>query len=112
MLDEVARVESVIVNRPETEPDFNELSHVYGAFKNPLQLPELAGDLTDRLIALHCETNNIRSIAMQILDTSPQSQPIQFDDHPSVEQVLDKYWASVEQVLSKYWGAEIPSCRR
>ena len=87
--ENVERTLLAIASRPDTEPDFHELSHVHGAFKFPFHLPELAGDLTDRLMALHCEPSNISMFAMQVLDTTPSEKQIGFDGRPSVEQVME-----------------------
>ena len=88
MQSDVAKVEQSIASRPEREPDYHELSYVLGAFKYPLHLPELAGDLTDRLMALHCEPSNILGLAEQVLDVKASSDALLFTDRPSVEQVL------------------------
>jgi endonuclease/exonuclease/phosphatase family metal-dependent hydrolase len=87
--ENVERTLQVITTRPDTEPDYHELSHVYGAFKFPMHLPELAGDLTDRLMALHCEPSNIRELSMQVLDTKPSNAKTEFVDRPTVEQVME-----------------------
>ena len=89
MQEYVQRTVEVITTRPDTEPDFHELSHVDGAFRFPLHLPELAGDLTDRLMALHCEPSNIRALAMQALDTIPSGKQEHFENHPEVAQVME-----------------------
>ncbi|MBT6282511.1 MAG: endonuclease/exonuclease/phosphatase family protein [Phycisphaerae bacterium] len=87
--EEVAKLEQLITSRPETEPDFHELTHVHGAFKFPFHLPELAGDLTDRLMALHCEPSNIRALARQVLDTKLTKVKTDYSDRPTVEQVME-----------------------
>ena len=87
--EHVERTLLAITSRPDTEPDFHELSHVHGAFKYPFHLPELAADLTDRLMALHCEPSNILPLAMQVLDTTSTEKQIRFDNHPGIEQVME-----------------------
>ena len=89
MQEYVQRTVEVITTRPDTEPDFHELSHVDGAFRFPLHLPELASDLTDRLMALHCEPSNIRALAMQALDTIPSAKQERFENHSEVAQVME-----------------------
>ena len=86
---EVKKVKQFISDRPDHEPDYHELSHVYGAFKFPFHLPELAGDITDRLMALHCEPNSIQELSRQVLDTVPSTQQVRFEHHPSVEQIME-----------------------
>ena len=88
LLEEVAKVEHVITTRPDTEPDYHELKHVLGAFRYPLHLPELAGDLTDRLKALHCEPNTIQDLVMQALDTTQTKDRPLFVNTPSVEDMM------------------------
>ena len=89
LLSEVAKVENLIASRLDTEPDFHELSHLVGAFRFPFHLPDIAGDLTDRLMALHCEPSNVQGVAMQVLDTSPSSNKLHFVNPPTAQQVLE-----------------------
>jgi len=89
LTEEVAKVELLLTSRPDTEPDFHELSHVEGAFRFPFHLPELAGVLTDRLMALHCEPSNLQSLVAKALDATPNDRKIQFGDTPRVEQVME-----------------------
>ena len=86
---EVEKVEQFISDRPDHEPDYHELSHVYGAFKFPFHLPELAGNLTDRLFALHCEPSSIQKLAMQVLGTNSSKAKIEFRNRPTVDQVME-----------------------
>jgi endonuclease/exonuclease/phosphatase family metal-dependent hydrolase len=86
---EVARTLQVIRSRPETEPDFHELTYVHGAFKFPLHLLELGGVLTDRLMAFHCEPSNIRNLAMQVLDARPSNAKIESKGSPTIVQVME-----------------------
>ena len=70
----VAKVEKNITTRPDTEPDFHELSHVLGGFRYPMHLPELAGDLTDRLMVLHCEPSNVQALVASALDVNTKGR--------------------------------------
>jgi len=88
MQDEVAKTLQVITTRPDTEPDFHELSHVEGSFRFPFHLPELAGDLTDRLMALHCEPSNVQALVAKALDITPSDKKMRFGETPSVEAVM------------------------
>ena len=87
--EEVAKVKQLIMTRPETEPDFHELTYVHGAFKFPFHLPELAGDLTDRLMALHCEPSNILGLSEKVLDAKATKGNIFHNIKPTVNQVLE-----------------------
>ena len=89
MLGEVSKVENLIATRPDTEPDFHELSHVEGAFRFPFHLPEIAGDLTDVLMALHCEPTNIQAIAANALDATPRKGTLFYNNRPSIDQVME-----------------------
>ena len=89
LLAEVEKVEQFISDRPDHEPDYHELSHVYGAFKFPFHLPELAGNLTDRLFALHCEPSSIQKLAMQVLGTKSSKVKLEFRNSPTVDQVME-----------------------
>jgi endonuclease/exonuclease/phosphatase family metal-dependent hydrolase len=89
LLSEVAKVENLIASRLDTEPDFHELSHVLGAFRFPFHLPDLAGDLTNRLMALHCEPSNIRALVAKALDATPSEKKLRFNNSPGVAQVME-----------------------
>ena len=89
LLHAVAKVEKLISTRPDIESDYHELSHVYGAFKNPLHLTELAGELTDRLMVLHCEPSNVQALAAKALDAVPIQGKMLFDSPPSIEKILE-----------------------
>jgi len=89
MQEEVSKTLQVITTRPDTEPDFHELSHVEGAFRFPFHLPELAGDLTNRLMALHCEPSNVQALVERALDTTPSDKKMRFGETPSIEAVME-----------------------
>jgi len=89
LLDAINRVKQVIQSRPDTESDFHQLSHVVGAFKHPFALPELASDMTDRLMVLHCEPSNVIELASRMLDTVPSRGTSFPEPRPSVERVLE-----------------------
>ena len=89
MLGAVAKVENMLTSRTATEPDFHELSHVQGAFRFPFHLPEIAGDVTDRMMALHCEPTNIQSIVANALDVTPVTSDVSIGIRPQVEQVIE-----------------------
>ena len=90
------KVEQFISDRPDHEPDYHELTYVHGeltyvhgAFKFPFHLPELAGDLTDRLMALHCEPSSILSLTEKALDAKAKKGKFFHSIKPTVDQVLE-----------------------
>jgi len=89
LLPEVEKIKNLITSRPDTEPDYHELSFVEGAFRFPFHLPEIAGDVTDRLMALHCEPSNIQQLAATALDASPKEGKVFYNIRPSIDQVIE-----------------------
>ena len=85
----VSVIEKIIQSRPNSEPDFHSLSFVQGAFNYPFHLDQIAGDLTDRLMVLHCEPTNIKSLAYHAIDAGDFTNVINNQKKPTPRQVID-----------------------